>query len=179
SAHGAPYANPSVNDAGNPVGVPRRYKAAVIQTDVVINKKGWHYPQQRMLTLWGDIKDTFQGSRPPQPLFFRATTGDSIEFWHCNLVPSYYDLDDFQVRTPTDIIGQHIHLVKFDVTSSDGASNGFNYEDGTFSPDEVRDQIKGITECGGLASDLATIQKCGTGTRAPLTAKAPPKGICP
>ena len=31
--------------------------------------------------------------------------------------PTYYELDDFQVRTPTDIIGQHIHLVKFDVTS--------------------------------------------------------------
>ena len=26
---------------------------------------------------------------------------------------------------------------KVDVTSSDGATNGFNYEDGTFSPDEV------------------------------------------
>ena len=52
-------------------------------------------------------------------------------------MPGVYELDDFQVRTPTDIIGQHIHLVKFDVTSSDGAGNGFNYEDGTFSPDEV------------------------------------------
>ena len=48
---------------------------------------------------------------------------------------TYYELDDFQVRTPTDIIGQHIHLVKFDVTSSDGAGNGFNYEDGTFAPE--------------------------------------------
>ncbi len=42
------------------------------------------------------------------------------------------------MRTPTDILGQHIHLVKFDVTASDGAANGFNYEDGTFSPEEVR-----------------------------------------
>jgi plastocyanin len=143
--NGAPYANPSVNDAGSPVGIPRRYKAAVIQSDVVLNKKGWHFPQQRMLTLWGDIKDTIDGTRPPQPFFFRATTGDSIIFWHTNLVPDYYELDDFQVRTPTDIIGQHIHLVKFDVTSSDGAGNGFNYEDGTFSPAEVRNRIKAIS----------------------------------
>ena len=36
------------------------------------------------------------------------------------------------MTTPTDILGQHIHLVKFDVTSSDGSGNGWNYEDGTF-----------------------------------------------
>ena len=54
------------------------------------------------------------------------------------------------MRTPTDIIGQHIHLVKFDVTSSDGAANGFNYEDGTFSPDEVIERIHAINALGGL-----------------------------
>ena len=155
--HGAPYASPGVDDNGNPTGVPRRYKAAVIQTDVVLNKKGWHFPQQRILSLWGDVADVFSGSRAPEPLFFRATTGDSIEFWHTNLVPSYYQLDDFQVRTPTDVIGQHIHLVKFDVTSSDGAANGFNYEDGTFSPDEVRDRIDAIMIRKGMyASDERT-----------------------
>ena len=73
------------------------------------------------------------GGRQPEPLFFRGNSGDIIEYWHTNLVPNYYLVDDFQVRTPTDILGQHIHLVKFDVTSSDGAGNGFNYEDGTFS----------------------------------------------
>jgi uncharacterized protein YijF (DUF1287 family) len=147
---GAPYASPGVDDNGNPVGIPRRYKAAVIQTDVVLNKQGWHFPQQRFLSLWGDVAAIFGGSRAPQPLFFRATTGDSIEFWHTNLAPSYYELDDFQVRTPTDVIGQHIHLVKFDVTSSDGAANGFNYEDGTFSPDEVRDRIDAIMLKSGI-----------------------------
>ena len=88
---------------------------------MVLNKKGWHYPQQRILTLWGDVKRHVDGTRAPEPLFFRANTDDVVEYWHTNLVPDYYELDDFQVRTPTDIIGQHIHLVKFDVTSSDGA----------------------------------------------------------
>ena len=157
-AHGAPYAAPDVDDDGNDVGNIRRYKAAVIQRDVVLNKEGWHYPQQRYLTLWGDVRDAISGERPPQPLFFRSNTGDTIEFWHTDLVPFYYEMDDFQVRTPTDVIGQHIHLVKFDVTSSDGAANGFNYEDGTLSPDEVRDRIhaingkcKSVFDCpGGL-----------------------------
>jgi hypothetical protein len=142
---GSPFADPAVNDDGTPTpGNPRRYKAAAIQLDVTFNKKGWHYPQQRMLTLWGDVQDTFTGKRPPEPFFFRANSGEYVEYWHTNLVPNYYVVDDFQVRTPTDILGQHIHLVKFDVTSSDGAGNGWNYEDGTFSPDEVREIIDAI-----------------------------------
>ena len=145
---GAPYAPPEVDDYGNADFTPRRYQAAVIQTDVVLNKQGWHFPQQRILTLWEDVACTFGGQRAPQPLFFRGNSNDTIEFWHTNLVPSYYELDDFQVRTPTDVIGQHIHNVKFDVTSSDGGANGFNYEDGTFSPQEVRDRIHAINRPG-------------------------------
>lgn len=150
---GAPFADPAIDDNGQPVGTLRRYKGAAIQANVTFNKKklGWHYPQQRMLTLWQDASPTIQYTttngtqgRPPEPLFFRGNTGDIIEFWHTNLVPNYYNVDDFQVRTPTDILGQHIHLVKFDVTSSDGAGNGFNYEDGTFSPGEVQEIIRGI-----------------------------------
>ena len=56
------------------------------------------------------------------------------------------------MRTPTDVLGQHIHLVKFDVTSSDGAGNGFNYEDGSFSPDEVRERINAIRAQNGCAA---------------------------
>ncbi len=149
-APGAPYADPSVTDFGNANIHKRRYQGAVIQLNVVLNKKGWHFPQQRMLSLWQDVADTIDGKRPPQPLFFRSNTQDTIQFWHTNLVPNYYELDDFQTRTPTDIIGQHIHLVKFDVTASDGASNGYNYESGTFSPEEVRERIFAINQENGL-----------------------------
>src|SRR5271165_5059184 len=156
-APGAPYADPSVTDFGNANIHKRRYQAAFIQLNVVLNKAGWHFPQQRMISLWQDVADTIGGKRPPQPLFFRSNTQDTIQFWHTNLVPNYYELDDFQVRTPTDIIGQHIHLVKFDVTASDGASNGYNYESGTFSPEEVRERIYAINEVGGLyAFDLGS-----------------------
>ncbi|HEV7682499.1 MAG TPA: hypothetical protein VGO68_10290 [Pyrinomonadaceae bacterium] len=176
---GAPFADPAVDDLGNAVGLKRTYKAAAIQLDVAFNKKRWHYPQQRILTLWKDVQPTFAfsptgtGGRPPEPLFFRGNTGDIIEYWHTNLVPNYYLVDDFQVRTPTDILGQHIHLVKFDVTSSDGAGNGFNYEDGTFSPEEVQDLIRAINLDGGLTV---------AGVKQPLApAKKPPADIiaCP
>jgi hypothetical protein len=147
---GAPFADPAVVDgqpAGNPV---RRYKGVNLQLDAVFNKAGWHFPQQRILSLWGDVRDYVEGRKPPEPLFFRASNNDVVEYWHTNLVPAYYELDDFQVRTPTDILGQHIHLVKFDVMASDGAANGFNYEDGSFSPEEVRERIEGINRTGGL-----------------------------
>ncbi|MFO0587615.1 MAG: hypothetical protein U0441_08750 [Polyangiaceae bacterium] len=159
-ARGAPFADPAVKSDGTPVtdstgapAKPRVYKGATLQVDAVLNKKGWHFPQQRMMALWKDVGPTVKGDRPPEPLFFRANSGDVIEYWHSNLVPDYYELDDFQVRTPTDILGQHIHLVKFDVMASDGAANGWNYEDGTLSPDEVRARIGAINEAGGLLTE--------------------------
>ncbi len=170
AVHGAPYADPIGGPYTKPgdVGDTITYKAADIQLDVVLNKKGWHFPQQRILTLWGDVRATLENKKIPEPFFFRANSGDVIEYWQANLVPSVYELDDFQVRTPTDIVGQHIHLVKFDVTSSDGSANGFNYEDGTFSPDEVRDRIDAITRSGGLYSDF------GGSAQTPVKAKAIP-----
>ena len=182
---GAPYADPAVDDNGQPINVDpvthkqvkRIYKAAAIQLNVLLNKQRWHYPQQRILTLWNDVKPTLAftpngGGRAPEPLFFRGNSGDIIEYWHTNLVPNYYLVDDFQVRTPTDILGQHIHLVKFDVTSSDGAGNGFNYEDGTFSPDEVQEIIHAINT-GGSWTPCA-----GCGAAGPLAPKPPPAEIC-
>src|SRR5215213_666056 len=108
------------------------------------------------------------GAPRPEPLFIRGNAGDIVEFWHTNLVPNYYQVDDFQVRTPTDIIGQHVHLVKFDVTASDGAANGFNYEDGTYSPQEVQEMVAAINAAGGMMD---------TGTQQPLSLKTPPKQI--
>lgn len=155
---GAPLADPCIRyglNGGKPYwDFTRRYEAADIQLDVTFNKEGWHYPQQRMLSLWGDVHDYLSGTRPPEPFFFRANSGNCIQYVLANLVPNVYELDDFQVRTPTDILGQHIHLVKFDVTSSDGATNGFNYEDGTFAPNEVTERIKAINAGGGLEGNV-------------------------
>ncbi|MFQ5351993.1 MAG: copper oxidase, partial [Candidatus Binatia bacterium] len=144
----------------------RVIKAAVIQIDAIMNKAGWHFPQTRLFTLWGDVGATQDGTRPPEPFFIRAHSNDCIEYHLTNLLPSFYDADDFQVFTPTDIIGQHIHLVKFDVTSSDGSGNGWNYEDGSFAPDEVLERIEAINAMGGLDQ--------GDGTRTLLAPRAHP-----
>ncbi|MBV9927214.1 MAG: copper oxidase [Acidobacteria bacterium] len=134
---GAPFAEPCKANLPQ-----RKYRAAYVQIDMVVNRVGWHDRQARITVLEGDVAATRSGARPPEPFFIRANSNDCITYYATNLVPSVLNLDDFQIFTPTDTIGQHIHLVKFDVTSSDGAGNGWNYEDGTFSPDEVRERIK-------------------------------------
>jgi FtsP/CotA-like multicopper oxidase with cupredoxin domain len=139
-AAGAPFADPCPANSGEPM----KFQASVFQYDMVFTKAGWHTPQARILALKDDVEPTKKGDRTPQPLFFRANSGKCINFEHSNITPMYWQQDAFQVKTPTDIIGQHIHLVKFDVLASDGGGNGFNYEDGTMSPDEVRHRIDAI-----------------------------------
>jgi hypothetical protein len=139
---GAPYADPCPKD--NAANLLRKYRAAYIQFDMVVNPFKWHDRQARITMLEQDALDSQQNPASPEPLFFRANSRECVTFAATNLIPSNLNVDDFQIFTPTDIIGQHIHLVKFDVTSSDGAGNGWNYEDGTFSPDEVRERATAI-----------------------------------
>lgn len=125
---------------------PRIYKGANIQLDVVFNKLGYHYPQQRILALWQDVGPTLsrKDPRPPEPLVLRMNSFDCAKYLHTNLVPLKFYGDDYQITTPTDVIGQHIHLPKWDLTSGDGSANGWNYEDATFSPGAVRERIFAI-----------------------------------
>ena len=150
---GAPFADPCradfAKDGSDPyedLFAPERfirYDVSAIQLDLIVNKAGWHDPQARINVLSKDAEELeYKTTGDVDPFFFRANSRDCIEFRHENRTPKDMELDDFQVKTPTDIIGQHIHLVKFDVTSSDGSGNGFNYEDGTLAPDEVKSRIK-------------------------------------
>lgn len=123
---------------------PRIYKAANIQLDVVFNKLGDHFPQQRIITLWEDVAPTLNQIRPPEPFVFRLNSYDCALFFQTNLVPEFYYVDDYQVTSPTDIIGQHIHLPKWDLVAADGAANGWNYEDGALGAETVRNRIKAI-----------------------------------
>lgn len=144
---------------------PRIYKGANLQLDVVFNKLGYHYPQQRILSLWDDVVPTLDRKRPPEPLVLRMNTFDCAMYWHTNLVPKDFYADDYQITTPTDVIGQHIHLPKWDLTSADGGANGWNYEDGTFSPGAVRERIAAINSWN--AHTTAPVPQPG-GSTAPL-----------
>jgi len=123
---------------------PRVYKGANVQIDAVFNKMGYHYPQQRITSLWQDVAPFISKQKPAEPFVIRNNTLDCTRFLHTNLVPNRFEVDDYQVTTPTDIIGQHIHLPKWDLPSADGSGNGWNYEDGTLSPGSVRERIRAI-----------------------------------
>ena len=75
-----------------------------MQFDAVLNKVGYHYPQQRIVALWQDVADVITKAKAPEPLVMRLNTFDCAVFHHSNLVPEFYEIDDYQVRTPTDII---------------------------------------------------------------------------
>ncbi|MCL6527536.1 MAG: hypothetical protein K6T57_11715 [Thermaceae bacterium] len=128
----------------------RQYQVSVVQLELVVNKAGWHDPQARINVL-SDYAEAVEGKRraDQEPFFFRAESGECVSFFHTNRAPKELHRDDFQVKTPTDTIGQHIHLVKFDVLASDGSANGFNYEDGTFAPEAVHERKCAANRTGG------------------------------
>jgi len=152
---------------------PRVYKGANIQFDAVLNKLGFHYPQERIGVLWEDAVPTITKKKAPEPFLMRMNTFDCVMYQNTNLVPAVYELDDYQIRTTTDIIGQHIHLPKWDLTTTDGSANGWNYEDGTLSPDSVRERIHAINAFNPLGTGNPA-NSSGTGANAPLTSLGHP-----
>src|SRR5690606_27856268 len=128
---------------------PRIYKGANIQFDAVYNKVGYHFPQARIIALWEDAWPVITKQRPPEPLVMRMNTFDCTLYQHTDLIPAFYKMDDYQVRSTTDVIGQHIHLPKWDLTASDGSANGWNYEDGVLSPGSLVERVQAIRSFNG------------------------------
>ncbi|MGB3379713.1 MAG: hypothetical protein WBA55_13185 [Allopontixanthobacter sediminis] len=156
---GAPFANPCPENAGDADhwvnGLPslmtgtRTYDVSAIELDLVVNQYGWHDPQARINVLTGQVNDYEDIRRAADPFFFRARSGECVVFHHTNRTSGETEKDAFQVATPVDTIGQHIHLVKFDVTASDGSGNGFNYEDGTLARDHIGHLLDAANSSGG------------------------------
>ena len=112
------------------------FEIAAVQAKIVYNRFGWHDPQGRFFVLkeeiekYGKLENYLakieSGEICPEPLVIRANAGDCIEVRFTNLLPDYIEDSPFQMRTLTDIVGYHIHLVKFDTIVSDGSANGWN-----------------------------------------------------
>ena len=112
------------------------FEIAAVQAKVTYNKYGWHDPQGRFFVLKEDIEKVGSldeyirrvewGEICPEPLVIRVNAGDCIEIRLTNFLPEYIEGNAFQLKTLTDIVGYHIHLVKFDTIVSDGAANGWN-----------------------------------------------------
>lgn len=112
------------------------FEIAAVQAKVTYNRHGWHDPQGRFFVLkeelekYGGLEAYIHkvetGQIQAEPLVIRANAGDCIEIRFTNLLPEYIEESPFQMKTLTDIVGYHIHLVKFDTIVSDGAANGWN-----------------------------------------------------
>ena len=112
------------------------FEIAAVQSKVVYNQYGWHDPQGRFFVLreelekYGTLDNYLEGVACgeiiPEPLVIRANAGDCIEIQFTNLLPEFIEGNEFQMKTLTDIVGYHIHLVKFDTIVSDGSANGWN-----------------------------------------------------
>lgn len=112
------------------------FEIAMVQAKVTYNRYGWHDPQARFFVLkeelerHGGLECYIQKVEEQQikvePLVIRANAGDCIELRTTNLLPEYIEASPFQHRTRTDIVGHHVHLVKFDTIVSDGSANGWN-----------------------------------------------------
>ena len=108
----------------------------MVQAKVTYNRYGWHDPQARFFVLREElerhgglecyIRKVENQEIKVEPLVIRANAGDCIELRTTNLLPEYMEGSPFQLRTRTDIVGHHVHLVKFDTIVSDGAANGWN-----------------------------------------------------
>ncbi|MGN0650068.1 MAG: multicopper oxidase domain-containing protein [Oscillospiraceae bacterium] len=112
------------------------FEIAAVQAKLVYNKYGWHDPEGRFFVLREDIEKAGSldeyirrvecGEIRPEPLVIRVNAGECIEIRLTNLLPEFIGGNAFQLKTLTDIVGYHIHLVKFDTIVSDGAANGWN-----------------------------------------------------
>lgn len=112
------------------------FEIALVQAKLTYNRYGWHDPEGRFFVLKEElercgglesyIRMVEEEKIRVEPLVIRANAGDCIELRTTNLLPEYLEGNAFQLRTRTDIVGHHVHLVKFDTITSDGAANGWN-----------------------------------------------------
>ncbi len=119
---GALFVNPCPPDA--PI---RRYDIVGIQRNIVYNEANWHDPEGRFYVLAEDEEAVMNGTKNPEPLFIRALAGECIEIHFTNKFPEELGPNAFQILVHTLFASTHVHFVKFDVLSSDGANTGWNY----------------------------------------------------
>lgn len=119
------------------------FEIALVQANVVYNHFGWHDKQGRFFVLREDIEACGGvenyirmvecGKIKVEPLVIRANAGDCIEVRLTNLLPLFLEKSAFELKTLTNIVGYHIHLVKFDTISADGSANGWCNIAGAFT----------------------------------------------
>jgi hypothetical protein len=114
-----------------PTGRPTKtYEVAAIQIRQQYNAKlNWTNPQARVYVLQSDKQAVRQG-RKPEPFAPILNVGDCVVYKLTNELPRRFGGTVFDREQETNEVGIHQHLVQFDVLSSDGTANGWNYDEG-------------------------------------------------
>ncbi|MEM8962525.1 MAG: multicopper oxidase domain-containing protein [Acidobacteriota bacterium] len=121
----------------------RHYDITAITLPIEYNEHGDVDPHGAIFALSDDVAAIRAGDRPAEPLVVRSNVGEAVQI---TLRSALEDSAEYDFHSK---VGMHIHLVQYDVQSSDGAVAGFNYETSVRpSIDENGDPVLGRKACG-------------------------------
>ncbi|WP_281998806.1 multicopper oxidase domain-containing protein [Priestia flexa] len=143
---GALFVNPCIEGV-TPV---RVYDTVLIQMPIQYNEEGWHDPEGRLYVLAEDEEDVLDGRKKPEPLVIHANAGECIKIRFTNKLPQVLGGNAFQLVNRTYEATQHVHFVKFDPLSSDGANTGWNYNTGVLPGETIELQWYADVELRGV-----------------------------
>jgi manganese oxidase len=121
---------PATHSDGSPTPL-KVFDVAAIQLKVQYNNDlKWNDPQHRIYVLQKDKDAVLSGTKKPEPFSPLLNVGDCVEYRLTNELPEQFGGTVFDRAQITNEVGIHQHLVQFDVLSSDGTANGWNYDQG-------------------------------------------------
>ncbi|KAI8817794.1 uncharacterized protein EV422DRAFT_603527 [Fimicolochytrium jonesii] len=105
--------------------------------DILFNNYGWHDPKGHIYMIEEEEFGDRNTPTPYDPLILRGNHGNVLVNTIKNKFDTFLPEDAFEMAVPDcpkhpleGEVGMHVHLVKFDVQCSDGASVGWNYISG-------------------------------------------------
>jgi len=132
----------TLRGAGQPTNV-RHYDVTAIQLPIRYNEYNDTDPNGMIFALDDDVPAIRAGDKPPEPLILRSRVGEGVQITLRSALPDAIGVDHHSK------VGMHIHLVQYDVQSSDGAVAGLNYETSVRpSLDANGDPVEGRRACG-------------------------------
>jgi hypothetical protein len=114
----------------------KRFDVTAIQLKLTYTEQkngttlNWNNPQGRIYVLNEDRAAIEAGTKKPEPFAPLLNVGDCVEYHLTNALPEQFGGTVFDRAQETNEVSIHQHMVEFDVLSSDGAANGWNYDQG-------------------------------------------------
>ncbi|KAJ3296804.1 hypothetical protein HK104_001167 [Borealophlyctis nickersoniae] len=116
---------------------PVNHTILAVNRDIEFNQYGWHDPNGHMYQLEGEERGERHTPTAYEPIVLRANNAQVVTQKIFNkfdlFIPgTVFDppFPDCPAHPTEGEVGIHVHLVKFDVLASDGASVGWNYISG-------------------------------------------------